>query len=88
MAKAKRARIQDVAELAGVSNMTVSRVLNNDNKVSEEKKAKVMAAVRELNYRPNVSARRLALPVEVSNKRSVFGSVGPYDDDHHYFDGV
>lgn len=60
MAKAIRARIQDVAEKAGVSTMTVSRVLRKDIKVSDEKTALVMAAVEALNYRPNVSARRLA----------------------------
>lgn len=60
MVKAKRARIQDVAEKAGVSMMTVSRVLNQDAKVSDKTRQKVMAVVKELNYRPNVSARRLA----------------------------
>lgn len=60
MTKQKRATIQDVAKLAGVSSMTVSRVLNNEAKVSEARKEKVLSAVRELNYRPNVSARRLA----------------------------
>ena len=60
MAKDKRATIQDVAKLAGVSSMTVSRVLNNETKVSNARKAKVLDAVRQLNYRPNVSARRLA----------------------------
>lgn len=56
----KRARIQDVAEQAGVSMMTVSRVLNNDEKVSDKTRQKVLSIVKELNYRPNVSARRLA----------------------------
>lgn len=56
----KRARIKDVAEHAGVSMMTVSRVLNRDNKVSTKTLDKVMQAVRDLNYLPNVSARRLA----------------------------
>jgi LacI family transcriptional regulator len=60
MAEPKRARIQDVAELAGVSMMTVSRVLNQDVKVSNKTREKVMAVVEQLNYRPNVSARRLA----------------------------
>lgn len=68
MAKPKRARIQDVAERAGVSNMTVSRVLNEDSKVSDAKKALVLDAVKALNYRPNVSARRLA-----SNKSFFLG---------------
>ncbi|MFY8328125.1 LacI family DNA-binding transcriptional regulator [Pseudoalteromonas sp. ZZD1] len=60
MAEPKRTRIQDVAERAGVSMMTVSRVLNQDQKVSSKTREKVMAVVKELNYRPNVSARRLA----------------------------
>ncbi|NQY36911.1 MAG: LacI family DNA-binding transcriptional regulator [Alteromonadaceae bacterium] len=60
MDKPKRARIQDVAEKAGVSNMTVSRVLNQDTKVSDAKRALVLEAVTSLNYRPNVAARRLA----------------------------
>lgn len=78
MVKSKRARIQDVAELAGVSNMTVSRVLNKDVKVSDAKKTAVMAAVKELNYRPNVAARRLA-----SNK-SFFIGLLYYDLDTSY----
>lgn len=60
MADTKRARIQDVAEKAGVSMMTVSRVLNQDAKVSDKTREKVMAVVEQLSYRPNVSARRLA----------------------------
>ncbi|MCM2678413.1 LacI family DNA-binding transcriptional regulator [Echinimonas agarilytica] len=52
--------IQDVAERAGVSKMTVSRVLNHDSKVSDTTRAKVMKAVQDMNYRPNISARQLA----------------------------
>ncbi len=60
MSKPTRARIQDVANKSGVSMMTVSRVLNDESKVSEKTRSKVMLAVEQLNYRPNVSARRLA----------------------------
>ncbi|QIR15487.1 LacI family DNA-binding transcriptional regulator [Shewanella aestuarii] len=60
MADLKRARIKDVAEQAGVSMMTVSRVLNQDAKVSPKTRDKVMAVVEKMGYRPNVSARRLA----------------------------
>ena len=60
MVDSKRTRIQDVAERAKVSMMTVSRVLNQDKKVSEKTREKVLRAVQELNYRPNVSARHLA----------------------------
>jgi LacI family transcriptional regulator len=52
--------MSDVAELAGVSPMTVSRVMNGDAKVREKTRAKVMAAVATLNYTPNQVARRLA----------------------------
>ena len=50
----------DVAQLAGVSPMTVSRVMNGDAKVREKTRVKVMAAVSSLNYTPNQVARRLA----------------------------
>ena len=49
----------DVAELAGVSNMTVSRVLNNSSHVSEEARSRVLAAVEQLQYRRNEVARSL-----------------------------
>lgn len=48
--------------------MTVSRVLNQDSKVSDAKRILVMKAVKELNYRPNVAARLLA-----SNKSFFIG---------------
>lgn len=51
--------MKDVASMAGVSIMTVSRVLNND-KVSEQTYDRVMEAVKALNYRLNVSARSLS----------------------------
>lgn len=60
MNKKVRVRIQDVAEQAGVSMMTVSRVLNQDDKVSDKTRKKVLEVVKKFNYRPNVSARRLA----------------------------
>lgn len=49
----------DVAKLAGVSQATVSRVLNNPGKVNAETLEKVNAAIRQLNYRPNAAARSL-----------------------------
>ncbi|MGK2909785.1 MAG: LacI family DNA-binding transcriptional regulator [Sphingobium sp.] len=52
--------IQTVAERAGVSAMTVSNVLNNSTKVREITREAVMAAVRDLNYVPNMAARSLA----------------------------
>jgi DNA-binding LacI/PurR family transcriptional regulator len=49
----------DVAELAGVSHQTVSRVLNDHPNVRPHTREKVMAAIRQLAYRPNAAARSL-----------------------------
>jgi DNA-binding LacI/PurR family transcriptional regulator len=52
--------IKDVAKLAGVSPSTVSRVISDNPKISEETKARVTTVIHELNYHPNVIARSLA----------------------------
>lgn len=66
----------DVAKLAGVSQATVSRVVNNPEKVNAETIAKVNAAIQELNYRPNAAARSL-----VSRKSGIIALLcGPLDD--------
>jgi len=49
----------DVAELAGVSQAAVSRTFTPGASVSEDTRAKVLAAAEELGYRPNVIARSL-----------------------------
>jgi len=54
------ARMKDVAAKCGVAESTVSHVLNNTRFVSPEIRAKVIAAMRELNYHGNAHARRLA----------------------------
>jgi LacI family transcriptional regulator len=51
--------MRDVAELAGVGTMTVSRVLSGSVPVSDETRNRVMAAIAELDYRPNEVARSL-----------------------------
>jgi LacI family transcriptional regulator len=53
------ATIADVAKRAGVAPSTVSRVLNNSGYVGKETRRRVLAAVEELNYVPNVHAERL-----------------------------
>lgn len=52
-------RMSDVAKLAGVGTMTVSRVLSGSVKVSEETTKRVYDAIATLNYRPNEVARAL-----------------------------
>ena len=54
------ATIYEVSELAGVSLATVSRVMNNSDKVAAKTREKVEAAMRELGYRPNSIAQSLA----------------------------
>lgn len=52
--------VQDVARAAGVSAMTVSRVVNGEKNVRESTREAVLEAVRRLNYSPNTAARNLA----------------------------
>ncbi|HEY2258060.1 MAG TPA: LacI family DNA-binding transcriptional regulator [Solirubrobacteraceae bacterium] len=52
--------MSDVGRLAGVSHQTVSRVINGSPKVRPETRRRVIAAMRELGYRPNSVARALA----------------------------
>ncbi len=56
----KKATIDDIAKLANVSKSTVSRVLNDTTPVHEDKRAAVEAAMKELDFKPNVFARSLA----------------------------
>lgn len=52
--------IEDVARHAGVSPMTVSRVINGERNVRETTRKRVAAAIRDLGYAPNPAARSLA----------------------------
>ena len=52
--------IYDVARKADVSLATVSRVLNNPNRVKEKTRTRVLEVIKELGYRPNAIARGLA----------------------------
>ena len=56
----KRVTIKDVAQAAGVSTQTVSRVMNKFSYVSEETRQRVEAVVEELDYRPSTLARSLS----------------------------
>lgn len=56
----RRPSIADVASLAGVSHQTVSRVLNDNPSVGDLTRARVLAAIEQLGYRPNIAARALA----------------------------
>ncbi|MDI3312349.1 MAG: LacI family DNA-binding transcriptional regulator [Thermoanaerobacterium sp.] len=64
------ATIKDVASLAGVAISTASYALNNNPRISNETKEKVLAAARQLNYQPNGIARDLK-----SNKTNTIGLI-------------
>lgn len=60
MARRTHVTIRDVASNAGVSHQTVSRVINESERVSPETRARVLSAIDELGYRPNEIARIMA----------------------------
>ena len=56
----KRVTIKDIAKLANVSRGTVDRVINNRGKVSKDVEEKIIKIAKELGYRKNILASRLA----------------------------
>lgn len=52
--------LEEVAKLAGVSRSTVSRVINDDPRVSDEARDRVRTVIRDTNFHPNAAARSLA----------------------------
>ncbi len=71
--------IKEVALKCGVGIGTVSRVLNNSTQISEKTKEKVLDAIKELNYVPNVAGKRLS-----QNRSYVIAVIVPVID-HRYF---
>ncbi|MGO1848453.1 MULTISPECIES: LacI family DNA-binding transcriptional regulator [unclassified Microbacterium] len=57
---AEKPNIRQVAQLAGVSHMTVSRVMNDYPHIKEATRKRVLDVIEELGYRPNQAARALA----------------------------
>lgn len=68
--------IYDIAEKAGVSVATVSRVINHSKNVSEQSKSKVMEIIKQEKYIPNVFARSLN-----SNSSNTIGILCPIISD-------
>lgn len=76
-----RATISDVARRANVSTATVSYVLNGSQRVSEETRARVLQAAKELGYQPNALARGL-----VKNQTRNIGLVIPRTAEYVFSD--
>lgn len=72
-------RIQEVAQLAGVSPATVSRVINGTAKVSEQKVQRVQKVIRETGFKPNEVARSL-----YKKSSKIIGLITP-DIDNPFF---
>jgi len=72
MLEKSQVTLHDVAELAGVSHQTVSRVINNNERVRPETREKVEAAILELGYRPNAIARSM-----VQGNTHTLGCISP-----------
>lgn len=75
--------LEDVARHAGVSTATVSRSLNQPDRVVEETRNRVMRAVGELGYAPNFGARALA-----AKRTDTFGAVIPTMENAIFARGV
>lgn len=71
--------IRKIAEIAGVSVSTVSRVLNNHPYVNEKKRREILAIIEELNYTQNVNAIHL-----VRGKTNVIGVLLPHVHNQYY----
>ena len=78
----KQATMRDVAKLAGVTQPTVSYVINNTAHISEEVRERVLRAIAELDYRPNYFARGLK-----TRKSKLIGVVIP-DILNEYYAGI
>jgi len=72
-------RLKDIAKELGVSVVTVSRALRDRPDIADKTKARILARVKELNYRPNLTARSL-----VTGRSSLIGLVVP-DLIHPFF---
>ncbi len=78
------ATIYDVAELAGVSAKTVSRVLNDDKAVRGPTRERVLDAMARLEYRPNSQARQLRLGHKTSIGLLLEDPAGGYQGRFHH----
>ncbi len=71
--------IYEVAERAGVGIGTVSRVLNNSSQIAPETRARVLKAIKEMNYQPHAMARNLA-----RRRTHTIGAIVPFFTGYFY----
>lgn len=84
MSEDRTITIDDVARLAGVSRATAGRVVGNYGSVSDKSRDRVLEAVKQLNYQPNLIARGLrsqstkTIAVVVGNIRNTYSTALVY----------
>lgn len=88
--KTNEITIYDIAESAGVSVATVSRVINNNPQVNKKTRAKVLKVLQEKNYVPNMNARSLAIQsskiigILIADMRTAQHTEGVYYVEHEF----
>ena len=75
----KKITIVELAEMAGVSTATVSRVINNTGRVDKEKKEKILELIDRYDYRPNQIAKALQ-----ASRSNTVGFVVPHINSPYY----
>ncbi|GAA3408687.1 LacI family DNA-binding transcriptional regulator [Paenibacillus hodogayensis] len=75
-----RVTVKDIARMAGVAQPTVSKALNNDPGVSEETRMRILQIAKELNYVPNLAAKRL-----VTRHSNCIGLIWPRTEGLFYY---
>ena len=70
--------MNDISEIVGVSKVTVSKVFNNRDDISEEVKRKVLQVAEELGYRynPGVKTLKTGIPIILASSSRRFSSSG------------
>jgi len=81
--RVRRPTIRDVAALAGVSHQTVSRVINGEDSVRPQTRARVLKTIEEINYVPSPLARGL-----LANRTHCIGMVTTDVSDHSFAEAV
>ena len=71
--------VKEIAKKANVSIATVSRALNNDEKVKEDTRKLILSVAEELNYKPNIFARNF-----VKKKSNIIGLILPDISDEFF----
>jgi DNA-binding LacI/PurR family transcriptional regulator len=61
MSRKRYATIRDIAQIAGVTPGTISRALNNSPLVNKDTRERILKIAEDLNYKPNIVARRLSM---------------------------